>query len=478
MSQELNPIGAVLRQDFAAFVEKVFCTLNPGKEYLHNWHIDAIVWLLAGVMDGQTKRAMVNVPPRTLKSIIVSVAWPAFVLGHDPTKQIFVISHNKDLAAEHHAAFGKIVDSDWYKTAFSTMRAKADKDTEHMLRTSDGGFRKAYYTGSHITGLGADIIIFDDPLDASDALNEVVCQKVNEWIANVPMGRFNNPDDAIALLVMQRLSMNDPAAYLQELELWTSLILPATAESDLVVAVGPDETHLYEKGELLHPDRLSAQFLEKRKSAMGSAAFSAQYQQVPIPFGGGYIDVSLFQRYSQLPKAYDCRFLSIDAASGSDSGSYSVIQVWQISDGRLYLYASGRSRWSFPELKRTAIDAFQRFEADFFLIELASSGRALTEELWEHYPPNVRGTVVQWYKPRDSKEIRMDRALVAIEAGKVFLREEATWMPELIRELQAFPNGECDDQVDALSQAVWFFASEYRYSRHNPNNRVRVLTRR
>jgi hypothetical protein len=163
------------------------------------------------------------------------------------------------------------------------------------------------------------------------------------------------------------------------------LSLPARAERDMLIPVGPDEAYLYKKDELLHPHLLSAQYLETRKTAMGTAAFSAQYQQTPVPAGGGYIDVSLFQFYDALPKALDTRFLSIDAASGSDSGSYSVIQVWQISDGRLYLVASGRSRWSFPKLKRQAIGAFAKFAADFYLIERAHSGEALIEEIWEYY---------------------------------------------------------------------------------------------
>ncbi|PWK54710.1 putative phage terminase large subunit-like protein [Silicimonas algicola] len=472
-----SEMNAVLRQDFPAFVEKVFHTLNPGQEYLHNWHIDAITWLLSCVMNGETKRVMVNVPPRTLKSMIISIAWPAFVLGHDPTMQIFVVSHSLDLAEEHHAAFRTVIESVWYTDAFPTMVPKADKDTALMLKTSEGGFRKAYSVGSKITGLGADIMILDDTLDASDALNEAACAKVNHWIANVLMGRFNKGSEGIIVLVMQRLAMNDPAAFLRQLEPWNMLSLPAKAEVDQSIPIGPDATYQYVKGELLHPELLPAEFLEQRKVAMGTAGYSAQYLQAPLPAGGGYIDVSLFQRHSEFPKVWDARFLSIDAASGSDSGSYSVIQVWQISDGRLYLVASGRGRWSFPNLKKAAIAAFDEFDADFYLIELASSGRALAEELWEYYPREVRRAVVQWFKPTESKEIRMDRAMVAMEDGRVFLPMKASWLQDLIEELQAFPNGEYDDQVDALSQAVWFFAHPYKRSRHNPRNRSRVIGR-
>jgi predicted phage terminase large subunit-like protein len=470
-----SELYAILRNDLVTFVEKVFQTLNPGEAYHHNWHVEAIVWQLVCIMNGETNRAMIHVPPRTLKSIIVSVAWPAFLLGHDPTRKLFVISHNLDLAEVHHAAFRTIVESDWYKATFPTMTPEAAKDTNQVLRTSKGGFRKAFSAGSHITGQGADIIIFDDPLDASDAQNEVACQKLNEWIATVPMGRFNNGPEGIAVLVMQRLAMSDPATYLRQIEPWDILCLPAWAQVDQKVPIGPGRNHLFRKGQMLFPMLLSADYLNTRKVAMGSAAFSAQYLQEPVPAGGGHIDISMFQRYRDLPKAYDTRFLSIDAASGSDSGSYSVIQVWQITNGCLYLVDSRRARWSFPDLRKMAISMFEEYNADFYLIELAFTGHALAEQLWEDYPRETRSKIVQRFPAVKDKVIRMESALVAIEARRVYLPETADFLPDLTAELQAFPYGQNDDQVDALSQAVWFLTHRFQRSCHNPKYRGRVI---
>lgn len=96
---------------------------------------------------------MINVPPRTLKSMIVSIAWPAFLLGHNPALKIFVVSHGLDLAEEHHAGFRKVIESDWYRAAFPTMVPAAEKDTALVFRTSRGGQRKAFSVDGHITGL-------------------------------------------------------------------------------------------------------------------------------------------------------------------------------------------------------------------------------------------------------------------------------------------------------------------------------------
>lgn len=468
-----SDIHALLRQDLLSFVRKVFATLNPGTPYLHNWHIEAIVALLDRVMAGETRRVMVNVPPRTLKSMIVSIAWPAFLLGHDPTRKIFVVSHGLDLAEEHHAAFRKVVESEWYRAAFPTMSPAAEKDTALVFRTSRGGQRKAFSVESRITGQGADIIILDDPLDASDAQSDLACAKVNDWIVNVLMGRFNTGATGIMVLVMQRLALNDPAARLQEIEPWTLLSLPAIADEDMTVEVGPGEYRVFARGDLLHPRLLDRAYLDQRRRAMGSAAYSAQYQQRPLPSGGGMIDVGLFRRYRTLPKTWDTRFLSIDAASGSESGSCSVIQYWLIGDGCIHLAGSQRGHWSFPELRRRAIDAKTNFQADFFLIELASNGQALAEELWDCYPRAERARVIQGFRPKHAKPVRMDLAMVPIEAGRVFLPEQADWLPALLAELEAFPNGTNDDQVDALSQALWFYSHRYAVNRHNPDYRSR-----
>jgi len=468
-----SDIHALYRQDFRSFVLKVFWTLHPGDTCLENWHIDAIIWHLLEIIEGRCARLMINMPPRTLKSMIVSVAWPAFILGHDPTRNIFVVSHSLDLAEALHADFRKVVEADWYRTAFPTMKPAADKNTTLVFRTSQGGARKAFSVESKITGQGSHYTILDDPLDASDALNEAACEKTNNWIVNVLMNRFNRASEGVMVLVMQRVALNDPAGFLREIEPWDILSLPAIADQDYGVPIGPGKCHYFGRGELLHPELLNQEFLESRRRGMRPADYSAQFLQHPLPFGGGLIDISLFGRYKKLPVQRDTRFLSIDAASGSDSGSFSVIQVWQITDGGIYLMDSHRGRWNFPELKTRTIKAQIDNNADFILIEYASNGEALSQDLGHHYPREIQEQMIQWYKPRYSKVIRMDLAMVPIDAGQVFFPEKAAFLQLLLDELQAFPNGIYDDQVDALSQALWFFSHEYKNNLHNPEYKAR-----
>ena len=470
MSNPTNSdVHALLRLSFLAFVAKVFETLHNGREMHDNWHIDAMCYALECVRKGSKSRLMINVPPRSLKSIIVSVAWPAFCLGHNPGLQFFVVSHNLDLAMGLSNKFRQIVNSDWYKAAFPTMSGSPLKDNERAFVTEAGGFREAISVNGSVIGKGCDFCIMDDLLDTSEVATESGCAKINNWIDTSLSTRMNDPAKSAMDLVMQRLATNDPAAHLKTQENWHCLSFPAVAEQDQVVQIGDGAAYHFTKGELLDAARLPKEVLDVQRAKLGEANYLAQYQQRPVPTGGGEIDINLFRRYQTLPKPYDVRFLSVDAASGSQSGSYSVIQVWQMTNGNLYLAGSQRGYWTFPQLKRRVVDTQSKWQADFVAIERASSGLALFEVLWEYYPENVRRDLLQGINVSKglSKEDRAGKAMVLVEQGLLHIPDEASWLEEFLAELGTFPAGLSDDQVDAFSQAVQFFRLLLK-SRYNP----------
>ena len=448
---------AALRNDFPTFFAKVFITLNLGVDFKMNWHHLAIAEFLRQMLAGEIKRGIVNSCPRSLKSTIISVAWVAFVLGHDPTKFFVVASHNMELATELSFMFRKIVNSDWYKEAFPTMRGKPDKDNELIFRTSKGGGRRATSVNSDVTGLGGSDIIIDDPIDASLADNAEQCAVTNRWITKVLMSRLNDKSKGTVLLVMQRISIYDTTAALLSIKGWKSLVLPAIAQKDMDVPIGKAEAHPWKQGELLHPEFLTQEVLDEQRELHGEADFSAQYLQVPIPSGGGMIDTSKFKRFKAPPKVIDFRFLSIDASTGVESGSYSVIQLWTASNGSIYLEGQKRAHLDFPALRASVIAIAKKYNVRFILVENESAGQALLQELHAHYPIDKAWEKLISIKPVGSKPVRMGKAMIMVDRGRVWLPEVAVFVDGLISELQAFPKGSHDDQVDALSQAVnWF----------------------
>jgi hypothetical protein len=199
--------NALLRYDFGAFVAKGFATLNPGAILRPNWHIDAITHALKKVMAGDTKRLIINAPPRCLKSIISSVALPAFLLGLDPTRKIICASYSETLAIKHASDCRRIMLSDWYASAFGTPQLV--KDTETELTTEQGGYRLTTSVGGTLTGRGGDLIIIDDPMNATDAMSEASRRRVADWFNFTVQTRLDDPKLGAIVIVMQRLHHED-----------------------------------------------------------------------------------------------------------------------------------------------------------------------------------------------------------------------------------------------------------------------------
>src|SRR5215475_12367107 len=205
-------VSALLRRDLRFFVWKSFMTILPGTPYLPAWHVDAIVHRLMQVHTGDIPRLLINQPPRSLKSITVSVAYVAWRLGHDPTRRIVVASYSNDLAGELHRQFRMVIESPWYRALFPAMRPARDTGTE--LVTTAGGSRYATSVGGTLTGRGADLIIVDDPHKAEEASSEPARRRVIDWYAGTLVSRLNDKEKDPIVVVMQRLHEDDLAGHL------------------------------------------------------------------------------------------------------------------------------------------------------------------------------------------------------------------------------------------------------------------------
>lgn len=205
-------LQALLRDDFRFFIQKVFQTLHPGVEYHHNWHIDTVVHALSCVDSGAYKRLLITQPPRSLKSIITSVAWPAWRLGRDPSHSFLCISYSQDLATELSEKFRRVVEAPWYNDLFP--RTRFTKLTQTDAQTDKGGRRFSTSIGGTLTGRGADTIIIDDPLKADEAASDTARKNVIDWFAGTLQSRLNDQSKGAIVVVMQRLHEEDLAGYI------------------------------------------------------------------------------------------------------------------------------------------------------------------------------------------------------------------------------------------------------------------------
>src|SRR3974390_469733 len=302
-------LQALIRSNFTAFTQKAFATLNPGQVFVPNWHIEAIAYQLERVRRGEIRRLIISRPPRSLNSITASVAFPAYVLGHSPSSRIICVSYSGDLAKKHSNDFRAMIESPWYREVFPNTRIGPYKNSETEIELTERGFRLATSVGGTLTGRGGDILIIDDPLKPDDAMSETKRNAANQWFLNTLLSRLDDKRTGSIVIVMQRVHMDDLTGFvLSQSKDWEILNLPAIADYEQVVSLGAEKEHRRTVGSALFEEREPLSVLESMKMQIGSDAFSAQYQQMPVPPGGAMIKRHWVQRYEALPDKKDRLF--------------------------------------------------------------------------------------------------------------------------------------------------------------------------
>jgi predicted phage terminase large subunit-like protein len=461
--REHGHLDPLLRQNLRSFTRRAFDAVNPGDRFLANWHVDCLCWHLEKCYRREIKRLIITLPPRYLKSICASVAFPAWVLGQDPTRKLICVSYSQDLARKHALDTRTVMDSDWYRRIFKGTRFHRRKCTETELMTSRMGLRYATSVGGPLTGLGGDIVIIDDPIKADGVASEAERHRVNQFYDGTLYSRLNNKNEDVIILVMQRLHVDDLVGHVLDKDEWTILNMPAIAESELTYEIDDGGYYTRRAGEVLHEAREDRRTLDVIKGQLGTSIFEAQYQQRPVPPGGTLIKREWLQTYSRaLPRErYDQVVQSWDTASSiSETSDYSVCITFGISKQTAHILDVLRVQLEYPELRRRLLREADRYGADTVLIEQSASGIALLQDLWRE--GQLRPIS---YKPRIDKVARLEGHSAKIEAGYVLLPEKAPWLDEFKTELLAFPNGRHDDQVDALTQFLEWLARRRRSDR-------------
>ena len=439
---------AILATDFRAFVDYVFGLLRPGIPFRPNWHIDAMAHKVSQVASGEVKRLIITMPPRNLKSIVASVALPAWYLGHNPSERVVAVSYSDALAKTHANDFRRVVTDPIYQAVFPKMRLARETDSE--IHTTLRGRRYATSIGGTLTGRGGSLFIIDDPLKPGDADSEATRQRVIEWYRSTLVTR---PDDKLAariVLVMQRIHVDDLVGYLLENDAGFEVLnLPAVAQSTTTYDLGGGRTHVREKGDLLHPTHEPAEVLLDIKKSMGTMAFSAQYQQAPEPAGGIIIKRKMLQYYTEIERLRTDRIvMSWDVAlSEQETGDYSVGVVLLNRGDSYYVLEVVRGKFPFDKLKDKIINMKQRYGTAHLVIEESPISHGLIQSLREKHINVVD------IKPDRDKRSRLISQIDLFEGGSVLLPKDAPWLDAFVSELLSFP-GRHDDQVDALTQGL------------------------
>jgi len=446
----------MLRRDLMSFTERSFYELNAQTEFVNSPHIELLVSKLEACQGGKIRRLIVNLPPRSLKSHAVSVVFPAWMLGHDPSAQIICASYGQDLADKHARDCRIVMASPFYRRLFLNTCLSTEKQSVNDFMTTIKGFRMSTSVGGVLTGRGADLIILDDPLKPDDAFSETRRNAVNEWYDHSLLSRLNNKGTGTIIIVMQRLHQDDLVGHVMEQEEWEVLSFPAIAEED--------ELHLIEsplgrrqwqrkKGEALQPERESLLVLKNMRQTIGAYNFASQYQQSPTPVGGAIIKTEWIKRYDEaaLPD-FSYVLQSWDTANKSgELNDFSVCTTWGAVYDKFYLLDVFRRRLDYPELKRAVQKLAEQHKIDMILIEDKASGTQLIQDL-----KNEGACGVEGYKAPSGtdKVLRLYAQTAEFESGRVLLPTSAPWLDEYTRELTTFPGSKYADQVDSTTQAL------------------------
>jgi predicted phage terminase large subunit-like protein len=449
-----SELDAIARVDFNVLLELAFVELHGSAPYLDNFHIGMMCSALEDVRLGKQRRLAISLPPRNLKSIVTSVAFTAWVLGHHPSWKIITASYGLQLSEAHGRDCRQIMQSDWYRRIFPATRLLNDRPAASNLETTEGGFRYATSVGGALTGLGADLIIVDDPTKPEEALSDVERNRANNWARHSLFTRLNDKKNGRVIFVMQRLHEDDMIGHVSQFMELKQLSFAAIAQEDeyheFTTPFGIRRHHR-KKGEALHPEREPIEVLREIRSAIGDHHFSCQYLQMPSPPGGGMIKEQWFARFDLSdPPVFDKVIQSWDTAShANELSDFSVGTTWGRKADRFYLLNVFRKKLDWPDLKRAILEQAALFNADEVLIEDASSGIGLIQDLKNDGFYKVRAV-----KPKGDKEIRLRNVSAMIEAGKVYIPREAHFLADFLHEVTMFPAVRYKDQVDSLTQAL------------------------
>ena len=449
-----DELRALIHEAFAIFVQVMYAALK-GSPLLWAPYLDLLASRLADIAHGRRRRLIITMPPRYGKSFCVSVALPAFFLGHYPASSVMCVSYGQALAPEFARDCLSLMLSSHYTDVFGDVLDGKRQPLE-AIRTRHGGVRRATSLLGVSTGVGADLLIFDDPQKPGETLSDAIRRSTNEAFERTFYSRRTPPTSTRIIIVMQRLHEDDFVGHVRSRGgEWDILNFPAIAEEDESAEYTDWEgSKLFHRkeGEALNPAYVPISELEDTRRVVGEAMWATQYQQRPTPVGGGVVNTGAFKRYTDkdVPERFDRIVQSWDTANKvAEWNDYSVCTTWGVKGKHLYLLHVFRQRLEFKALYDAAVAQASLQDADEVYIEDQASGTQLIQSL--------RSAGFGWvraYTPSRDKKVRMRNQGLLIGNGFVHVPVEAPWLHEYLHELAVFPHGRFDDQADSTSQAL------------------------
>lgn len=456
-------------RSLAQFVKSSWHLIEPGTPLIWNWHLDVMCAYLEAVQAGGIKRLIINVPPGSMKSSIVSVCYPVWVWIHKPEHRFLGITNEQGLALRDALKAKTIIQSNWFQQKWPLEFSK-DQNEKILYQNEKRGFRQSLGITASITGKRGDTLLIDDPHDSTQVESEVQRQTVLDTYDYKISTRLNDPKNSAIILIMQRLHEDDLTGHLlrkKEMK-WTHLVIPMEYEGapafNALKDLGRNDLRdpRTKDGQLFFPKRFDRLSVNSLKEDLGEYGIAGQLQQRPSPKGGGILKRMWWKLWDDDKPLPHCEhiFTSWDTAySEKDlkSNSYSAMTMWGVfwheQEQRycLILLDAWDGQVDYPDLRQRARDIERDKQPDCHLIEKKASGQSLIQDL------RRANVMVRTYNPDRDKVARAYAVSAMLQSGQIFTPDRR-WADRIIDMLAVFPNGSApsSDYTDTCTQA-WLY---------------------
>lgn len=428
---------------------------------VYNWHIpylcEELQTLSVAIVNRSAKPydLIINIPPGTTKSTIVTIMFPAWLWTQDASLRIVSNSYSMDLSTEHAIKSRDIVTSAKYQRLFPEVVKRRDKWGKSMYENTATGSRTAASTGGTITGKHAHVIINDDPLNPSQAASDLERNEANEHTKTLSSRKVDKENTPI-ITIMQRLHEEDVTGYLlaKKAEGIRHICLPAELSDE----VKPVDVRANYVSGLLDPLRLNRNVLTEAKIDLGSRGYAGQFGQSPFVDGGNIIKKEWFRFVDRETflrmRTHEPVIFFADTAFTEKAGENDptgIIATCKIGQD-LFISKAAKVYKEFPELiefVKTWTKANGYSSASSIRIEPKANGLSVIQTLRRTTSLNITNTPT----PKDDKTTRLTAASPRVECGRVVLVSDL-WNEDFMDEITGFPAKSHDEYVDLIAYAV------------------------
>lgn len=431
---------------------------------------------LEAVANREIQQLLINMPPRHMKSTLVSVMFPVWRWIKHPEEQFLFASYSESLSLRDSRKCRNLIRSGWFQKNWgSRFSLMPDQNEKRRFENDKMGYRLATSVGGTNTGEGGSIVLYDDPNSMKEINSDLIREGANDWHDQTMSSRLNDPKTSCRVCVQQRGHQHDMTGHLLELGGWEQLVLPARYEGESkTTSIGWSDPRTH-SGELLWPERFGPKEMDELEHIMGAQTAAGQLQQRPSPSAGSIFERGWWNYWNprgvqtgpvvvknpgqeviqktpvEIPLAFEQVVQSWDLAfKDLAHNDFVAGHTWGRIGANVYLLARVKERLDFTKTLRAIRTMSEHFPCPEKLVEDKANGPAVIATLKNEIPGMIAVT------PEGGKESRAQAVSPYVEAGNVYLPNPDLfpWVKEFVEEYAFFPRGAHDDDVDAGTQAL------------------------